>query len=83
MEMKKNLYRMLVATVLLMGMNMVALAQSFKSNGHNYTMKGTLTIKSYNPNATGQVTFTNVPSNYEVTARRVRSASDSSTTLPT
>ena len=65
MEMKKNLYRMLVATVLLMGMNMVALAQSFKSNGHNYTMKGTLTIKSYNPNATGQVTFTNVPSNYE------------------
>ena len=38
---------------------------SFSSNGHDYTQKGTLSIKAYNPAATGMVTFTNVPSNYE------------------
>ena len=38
---------------------------SFSSNGHTYTQKGTLSIKTYNPAATGMVTFTNVPSNYE------------------
>ena len=38
---------------------------SFTSNGHTYTMKGTLNIKTYNPAGTGIVTFTNVPSNFE------------------
>ena len=38
---------------------------SFNANGHTYTMKGTLTIQMYNPAATGLVTFTNVPSNYQ------------------
>lgn len=38
---------------------------SFSANGHTYTMKGTLSIQMYNPAATGMVTFTNVPSNYE------------------
>ena len=101
----KNLYRMLVATVLLTGANTMADAQiqglinrgkqavkreatkeakkqvkekgmdaltkiagkesSYTANGHEYTQKGTLSIKTYNPAATGMVTFTNVPSNYE------------------
>lgn len=38
---------------------------SFTANGHTYTQKGTLNIKTYIPAATGMVTFTNVPSNYE------------------
>ena len=38
---------------------------SFTENGHTYTQKGTLTIKIYNPAATGKVTITNIPSNYE------------------
>ena len=38
---------------------------SFSSNGHTYTQEGALSIKTYNPVATGMVTFTNVPSNYE------------------
>lgn len=43
-----------------------AQAQSTWSyNGHTYTMKGTLTAEVYQQNATGVVTFTNVPSNYE------------------
>ncbi len=63
--MKRNFYRALMAMVLLMGMNLVANAQSFKTNGHTYTQKGTLTIKAYNASATGTVTFTNVPTNYE------------------
>ena len=43
-----------------------AQAQSTWSyNGHTYTMKGTLTAEVYQQNATGLVTFTNVPSNYE------------------
>lgn len=66
MIMKKNLYRMLVAAVLLTGVNSMAQAQSsYEVNGHSYTQKGTLNIKTYNPAATGVVTFTNVPSNYE------------------
>lgn len=38
---------------------------SFTENGHTYTQKGTLNIKTYIPAATGMVTFTNVPSNYD------------------
>lgn len=103
--MKKNMMRILVAAVLLTGMNLGANAQikglinrgkyelkekvkketqhqakeqgmnlltkaagkqvSQTFNGHTYTMKGTLSIKTYNQAATGMVTFTNVPSNYE------------------
>ena len=33
--------------------------------GHTYTQKGTLTAKHYDKKATGVVTFTNVPSDYE------------------
>ena len=33
--------------------------------GHTYTQKGTLTAKQYDKKATGVVTFTNVPSDYE------------------
>ena len=33
--------------------------------GHTYTQKGTLTAKEYDKKATGVVTFTNVPSDYE------------------
>ena len=98
--MGRNLNRILLAAMLLMGMNANANAQikglinrgkqavkqearkevkeegmnlltktagkevSETFNGHTYTMKGTLSIKTYNPAATGTVTFTNVPSNY-------------------
>ena len=33
--------------------------------GHKYTMKGNLTAEVYNQQATGMVTFTHVPANYE------------------
>ena len=39
--------------------------QSFTYNGHTYTMEGNLTIDKYNPKATGKVTFTHIPSDYE------------------
>lgn len=39
--------------------------QSFTYNGHTYTMEGNLTIEKYNPKATGKVTFTHIPSDYE------------------
>ena len=32
---------------------------------HTYTMKGNLTVEKYNSSATGVVTFTNVPSDFE------------------
>lgn len=38
---------------------------SFTTNGHTYTQRGTLNIQTYNPVATGTVSFTNVPSNFE------------------
>ena len=66
--MKKHLCWRLLAAVLLMGASSAMWAQkseSFKTNRHTYTMSGTLNIKTYNANATGKVTFTNVPSNFE------------------
>lgn len=38
---------------------------TYTYEGHTYTMRGTLNMKSYHANATGEVTFTHVPSNYE------------------
>ena len=38
---------------------------SWTYGGHTYTMKGNLTAQQYNAQATGVVTFTNVPKNYE------------------
>lgn len=37
---------------------------SMTYGGHTYTQEGNLSIESYNPSATGKVTFTNVPSGY-------------------
>ena len=47
-------------------LGLTARAQTTWNYGeHVYTMKGTLTAEAYNKNATGVVTFTNVPSDYE------------------
>ena len=56
--------RLILAIVCVLGLT--ARAQTSWSYGnHVYTMKGTLTAEAYDKNATGVVTFTNVPSDYE------------------
>lgn len=40
-------------------------AQTWTYKGHTYTQRGTLTADRYDRNASGVVTFTNVPSTYE------------------
>jgi len=37
---------------------------TWRYGSHTYTMKGNLTAEAYNPSATGVVTFTNVPADY-------------------
>ena len=59
--MKKTIF---VVMACVLGLS--AQAQSTWSYGeHQYTMKGNLTAEKYNKNATGVVTFTNVPKDYE------------------
>ena len=56
--------RLILAIACVLGLT--ARAQTSWSYGsHVYTMKGTLTAEAYDKNATGVVTFTNVPSDYE------------------
>lgn len=59
-------------TILLTAMAFCCLAsfgqaeqKSWTYAGHTYTQQGTLTAKEYDRNATGIVTFTNIPSDYE------------------
>ena len=59
--MKKTIF---VVMACVLGLS--AQAQSTWSYGeHQYTMKGNLTAEKYNKKATGVVTFTNVPKDYE------------------
>ena len=56
--------KILFAVFCLLGLS--ASAQTTWSYGdHSYTMKGNLTAEVYNQKATGVVTFSNVPKNYE------------------
>ena len=56
--------QILLAVCMMLAMG--AKAQSTWSYGsHQFTMKGNFTAQSYSPKATGVVTFTNVPQNYE------------------
>ena len=56
--------KVMMAMMFVLGLT--ARAQTTWNYGeHVYTMKGTLTAEAYNKNATGVVTFTNVPSDYE------------------
>ena len=56
--------KILVVICCLLGLT--AQAQTTWNYGaHSYTMKGNLTAEVYHQKATGEVTFTNVPSNYE------------------
>ena len=59
-------------TILLTAMAFCCLAsfgqaeqKSWTYGNHTYTQQGTLTAKEYDRNATGIVTFTNIPSDYE------------------
>lgn len=56
--------QLLLAAVCLLGLTAQA-QTTWNFNGHTYTQKGNLTAASYNQKATGVVTFTNVPSDYE------------------
>ena len=40
-------------------------AMTFNYGQHTYTMRGTLSIESYDQQATGEVTFTHVPADFE------------------
>ena len=56
--------QILLAVCMMLAMG--AKAQSTWSYGsHQFTMKGNFTAQSYSQKATGVVTFTNVPQNYE------------------
>lgn len=58
----RTLSRILMAPIIMAGALGTAQAQETYTYGdHVYTMKGNLTIERYNANATGTVTFTNVP----------------------
>ena len=63
----KNLFSVILGTCLSMT-SQSADAQSktttFKYGSHTYTMKGTLNADAYDAKATGEVTFTNIPSDY-------------------
>ena len=56
--------QILLAVCMMLAMG--AKAQTSWSYGsHQFTMKGNFTAQSYSQKATGVVTFTNVPQNYE------------------
>ena len=56
----------LALSLLMLSLGLMVQAQSTWTYGdHTYTMKGNLNAEKYNNAATGVVTFTNVPSNYE------------------
>lgn len=56
--------KLLFAVCCLLGLTAQA-QTSWKYGDHTFTMKGNLTAESYNQKATGVVTFTNVPKDYE------------------
>ena len=56
--------KMILTIVCVLGLTAEA-QTSWSYGGHVYTMKGTLTAEAYDKNATGVVTFTNVPSDYQ------------------
>ena len=56
----------LTLSLLMICAAMMTWAQSSWTYGdHTYTMKGNLTAEKYNASATGVVTFTHVPADYE------------------
>ena len=61
--------KLLFAIGLLMAVSQQTYAQAdmetWTYGNHTYTQKGNLTAKQYNSKATGVVTFTNIPSDYE------------------
>ena len=58
--------RRMVMVTMACVLGLAARAQSsWSHDGHQYTMKGNLTAEKYSAKATGEVTFTNVPSDYE------------------
>jgi len=56
--------KLLFAVCCLLGLTAQA-QTSWKYGDHTFTMKGNLTAESYNQKATGVVTFTNIPKDYE------------------
>lgn len=56
--------KLLFAVCCLLGLTAQA-QTSWKYGDHTFTIKGNLTAESYNQKATGVVTFTNVPKDYE------------------
>ena len=62
----RTLSRILMAPLVLFGALGTAQAQETYTYGdHVYTMEGNLTIERYNANATGTVTFTNIPADLD------------------
>ncbi len=62
----KTLKRLLLTICFLIGtLGMSQAQESFTYNGHTYTMEGNLSIDKYNSKATGKVTFTHIPSDYD------------------
>ena len=62
----KTLKRLLLTICFLIGtLGMSQAQESFTYNGHTYTMEGNLSIDRYNSKATGKVTFTHIPSDYD------------------
>jgi len=62
--MNNNMKKLLFAVCCLLGLTAQA-QTSWKYGDHTFTMKGNLTAESYNQKATGVVTFTNIPKDYE------------------
>ena len=63
-----NRFFTMIAGMMLSFLGQTADAQdkqmTFTYGSHTYTMSGTLNAETYNANATGKVTFTNIPADY-------------------
>ena len=57
--------RIILATLLAMAGLIAQAQEKWTYGGHLYTMKGTLTARQYQANATGTVSFTNVPKDFK------------------
>ena len=64
--MKKRIFSLVcLLTALTLQTSAQTELKTWTYGNHTYTQKGTLTAKQYDKKASGVVTFTNVPSNYE------------------